>query len=451
MLLKQITDHVLKVSQGTETEVLIFANKSSLTRFANNQIHQNVASENFVVQVRVMVGKRQGVASRNFQLNQDLNAELKKLADDAYTIAKISPEDPYFSHLPGKKEGSFKYQKVNSYSEKTAFSSPQYRAKEVAKIIKFAKGKKLNAFGSLSSGMGEVVVANSHGVFAYHPYTESLLNIRVLGQNSSGYAGEINFDIAKIDFDKAVKRAVEKTLAGKNPSEIKPGDYEVVLEEPAVCEMMTYMTYLGFGARAYHEERSFMSGNLNKKVMGENISVWDDAHNPDSLPIPFDYQGMPKKKITLIERGIAKNVLYDHYLSQKYKQKPTGHGFPAPNTDDAFASHLHLKPGSTPRKQLLKGIKRGVLISRFWYVRNVHPKELSITGMTRDGTFLIENGEIISGLHNMRFTISIPKILSNVSHLSKETRLEPSDEGFGASLLPAIRVRDFTFTGISKL
>ncbi|MBI3384800.1 TldD/PmbA family protein [Candidatus Gottesmanbacteria bacterium] len=447
--LKTITDYILKKSPALETEVLIFVDDSALTRFANNQIHQNMASQNIVVQIRAVVGKKQAVVSANLQLDQ--LAKLDKLVNQAYEIAKISPEDPHWHHLPGKEEGNFSYQKVKSFNEATASVKPEYRAKEVAKIIKMAKAEDLNAFGSLSTGTGEIVVANSHGVFAYHPQSLSLLNIRIMKNLISGYAGEVNSDIAKLNIEEAAKRAISKTLLGKKTSEVEVGDYEVVLEEPAVSEMMTYLTYLGFGARAFHEERSFISENLSKKVMGSNITIWDDAYNPNHLPMPFDYQGIPKKSLTIIENGIAKNVLYDHYLALKYKAKPTGHGFPAPNTEDAFASHLHLKPGSTPKNQLLKGMKKGILVSRFWYVRNVHPKELTITGMTRDGTFLIENGEIVSGVRNMRFTISIPKVLSNVSHISKEVHLEPSDEGFGASLLPAIRVRDFSFTGISKL
>ena len=279
-----------------------------------------------------------------------------------------------------------------------------------------------------------------------------------MGQNSSGksdlssgYAGETNVDFSQLAIEQATKRAVNKTILGEKQIAIEPGDYEVVLEEPAVAEMMTYMSYLGFGARSYHEERSFISSQLGKKVMGENVTIWDNGLSKEVIAMPFDYQGIPKKPLTLIEKGIAKSVVYDHYLANKYKTKPTGHGFPAPHTEDAYAFHLHLKPGSTPKAKLLKGIKKGVLISRFWYVRNVHPKELSITGMTRDGTFLIKNGEIVSGINNMRFTVSIPKIFSNIVDLSKEVHLEPSDEGFGASLLPAIRVKDFTFTGVSKL
>lgn len=451
--LKQITDYILKKSPASETEVLIFSDDSALTRFANNQIHQNVASQNLVVQVRAVVGKKQGVASVNLQsVSLDFARDvLNRLVKNAYEIARLSPEDPFFSHLPGKTEGKFEYQKVDAYKELTALVAPRERAKEVEKIIKMAKNEKLNAFGSLSTGSSEVVVANSHGVFAYHPYTQSLLNIRMMGDNSTGYAGEINLDFSKIDIEFAAKRAIQKTLLGKEIKEIKPGNYEVILEEPAVCEMMNYMTYLGFGGRSFHEDKSFMSGKLGQKVVGENITIWDDAYNEKLLPMPFDYQGVPKRKVTLIEKGRAKNILYDHYLALKYGAKPTGHGFPAPNTEDAFATNLHLKPGSTPKSQLLKGIKKGILVSRFWYVRNVHPKELTITGMTRDGTFLIENGEIVSGVHNMRFTISIPKVLSDVTHISQEVHAEPGDEGFGASLLPAIRVSEFTFTGVSKL
>ena len=464
--LKKLTDYIMKISKASETEVLVFVDESSLSRFANNQIHQNVTNNNIVVQVRSLIGKKQGVASANLSSSEmSLRAKrsnlsgiatpfglamtniLDKLVQQSYLIAKFSPEDPDFHHLPGP----MAYQEVKAYKESTAGVSPIYRAKEIEKIIKMAKSEKLNAFGSLSSGTYEVVVANSHGVFAYYPSTHSTLNIRVMRSLSSGYAGEINSDIFKLNIEEAARRAINKTILGKKITDVEPGNYEVILEEPAISDMMTYMSYLGFGARAFHEDRSFMSGKLGQKVMGDNITIWDDGVSHDYLPMPFDYQGMPKEKVTLIENGNAQNILYDHYLAEKYKAKPTGHGYPAPHIEDAYASHLHLKPGSTPKSELLKGIKRGILVSRFWYVRNIHPKELSITGMTRDGTFLIENGEIVSGGPNMRFMISIPKILSSVTHISQETHLEPSDEGFGASLLPAIRATDFTFTGISKL
>ena len=462
--LKAITDYIIRVSLGTETEVLVFADESALTRFANNQIHQNVAVQNLVLQVRVLIGKKQGVASanlavgnwplangKNLILNPIIKKKLADLVDQAFQIAKLSPADPVFSHLPGKTEGVFIYPKVNAYSENTATSDPVFRAKRVGEIIKKARSHKLNAFGSLSGGVYEIVVANSHGVFAYHEYTQGLLNIRIMGDASTGYAGEIDTDVTKINFATATERAISKTLLGAKSTAVKPGTFDVILEEPCVSEMMTYLSYLGFGGRAFQEDRSFLSGNLNKKVMGKNITIWDDATSKNNLSIQFDFQGMPKKKIVLIEKGIAKNVLYDQYLAQKYQTKQTGHRYPAPGAEDAYAGHLFLAPGSTPRNQLLKGMKRGILVSRFWYVRNVHPKELSITGMTRDGTFLVENGEVVSGVNNMRFTISIPKILSQVSHLSQETRLEPSDEGFGASRLPAIRAKGFTFTGVSKL
>ncbi len=480
--LKQITDFILKISKATETEVLVFVDDSALTRFANNQIHQNVASQNLGVQVRCLIGKKQGVASTNLSLpsvplrgvkrrsnlNQkrlprslrslamttldlETRRKLQDLAEQAYEIAKVSLQDPIFSHLPGKTEGKFSYQKVDAYKESTALVSPQKRANEVETIIKMAQSSQIKAFGSLSTGVSEVVVANSHGVFAYHPYTQSILNIRMMSDNSSGYAGEINLDFNKLEIETAAKRAINKTLLGQKTTEIKPGPYEVILEEPAVAEMMTYMAYLGFGARAYHEERSFMSGNLGKKIMNEKVTIWDDALDSSLIPMPFDYQGLPKQKVTLIEKGIAKNILYDHYLGTKYKIQPTGHGFPAPGSEDAYAANLHLAPGKTPRKDLLKGIKKGILVSRFWYVRNVHPKELSITGMTRDGTFLIENGEIVSGVPNMRFTVAIPRVLSSVTGISQELRAEPSDEWTGASLLPSIRVGEFAFTGVSKL
>jgi len=182
--------------------------------------------------------------------------------------------------------------------------------------------------------------------------------------------------------------------------------------------------------------------------MGENITIWDDALDLAGFPLPFDFEGVPKRKLSLIKKGIAKNVVYDSYLAAKYGQRSTGHGLLAPNTLDALASHLRINPGEQSAAELISEVKRGILVSRLWYV-NAHHHNLVITGLTRDGTFLIERGEIVAPIKDMRLTQSIPEALSKVTGISKEVKVEES--WAGANLVPVLRIADFNFTGISKL
>jgi len=444
--IKRIANQVLSVSQADQTEMVILASNMGLTRFANNQIHQNLTRQDIHLNLRVVKDKKIGVASGNLNFWQEKLArkDLKRIVDQALAIAKTQPPDPYFVSLPGPA----KYPKIRSFSAKTAGFSPADRAGQAGKIIRLARAQRLLAFGALQTGINEIAVANSNGVFAYFPETFSSLNITMMRQARSGFASAVSSQVDQINIEQLAGQSAKKVLTGKQVMELSPGKYEVILEPAAVNQLLLYLAYLGFGGRAYHEGRSFISGKLGQKVVGDNITIWDDALDVQGFPVPFDFEGVPKKKLFLIKKGRAKNIAYDSYLAAKYSGQSTGHGLLAPNTLDALASHLRVKPGEKSTSQLISEVKRGILVSRLWYV-NAHHHNLVITGLTRDGTFLIERGEVVAPIKDMRITQSIPEALSSVTGISKEVKVEES--WAGANLVPVLRIADFNFTGVSKL
>jgi len=318
----------------------------------------------------------------------------------------------------------------------------------VGDIVKIAKDEKLIASGAFDTNFSEIAVANSQGVWAYHIGNQANLQTVFLGETSSGFAQHLTQDYTKIDHIELAKRAASKAKMSKKPVDIKPGDYEVVLEPPAVAEMMLFFSYLGPNARIYHEEASFLTGKLGKKLFSEKLTVHDDPLHAETIIHPFDYEGHPKSKLTIIDKGVFANIVYDSYHAAKHGGKNTGHALPAPNTEGPIPTHLVFEPGEASVDEMIKNVKKGILVTRFWYVRMLHHKLLNITGMTRDGTFLVRNGEIVAPVRNLRFTQSIPEALAAVVSVGRELKLE---EGWaGANLVPALHISQFHFSGVTK-
>ena len=447
--LQQIAKKVLGSSRAHETEVLLFVTDHGLTRFANSQIHQNVAWEDVGISVRVVVGKRIGVASTNNFSNQALRDVVRR----AQELAKLQKEDPYFKGLPKPK----KYPKVEKFIHRV---TPQERAQAVATIIKKAIEKKITASGAFDSVVSEVAVANSHGVWAYHVSSASDLSTILLGRDSTGFAAQIGKRAGDINAEEVADRAIEKVMRGANPTEVEPGRWDVILEPQAVNEMMAFFSWLGPNARIYHEEASHFSGRLGEKVVGENVTIVDDPLSTEGFPMPFDFEGSAKQKLVIIQNGILKNLVYDSYHAGKHNAKNTGHALPAPNILGPIPLHLMIEPGSPiPNHSgtgpaggksldaMTLGVKRGLLVTRLWYVRVLNPRQLSITGMTRDGTFLIRDGEIVGGVKNLRFNQSIPEALRNVVKIGKDAiPLSSFETELGTNRMPALHIRGWNFT-----
>ena len=431
---EEFTRDLIGRSRADQTEVMLTEWDSALTRFANNGIHQNVAERNLSVRVRVVKDGRTGVASIN-QMNPQA---AQQVLDRALAIAALQPPGDVVP-MPGPAAAP----QIDAWSEATAAASPEQRADFVANLCSRSAGLGLKAFGAYNTAAAQLTIANSLGVNRYHRSTQATVNSVVMGDAGAGYADRSAVDASDLDPQELADEVLDKAKRNQNAQPIEPGVYEVVLEEYAVAEMLEFLSFMGFGALAAQEERSFM--RLGERITGEPIAIWDDGLDRSGLPAPFDFEGVPKQRVDLIKNGVATGLVYDQSTAARAGRPSTGHGLPAPNTEGPFAVNLFMAPGSVAKAQLAAGIKRGIWITRFWYVRIVQPKASVITGMTREGTFLIENGVVTRPVKDLRFTESILKALDGTQALSTSTKLQAS-EYFGASRVPALHLKEFTFT-----
>jgi len=440
--IKASCQEAIGYSASDQIEAVIIANHSMLTRFANSTIHQNMEDQDCVAKIRVVRGKRIGSASTNIMSSISIRETVKRAED----IASASKEDHEFICLP--KPGQI--QEVSGFSQRTADYSYQQMAEDVRRVIEKAEAAQCKVAGAYSKNIIEIGCANSLGIMANASLTNASIIIVAEKDGSTGYGSGLSSDIGKIDIEAVASIAIEKSLKGIGASEIPPGEYEVVLEPPAVADLLLFLGYLGFGALAYQEGRSFVSGNLGKKIVGENITIWDDAIDPVGMPVPFDFEGMPKEKVVLIENGVAKGLVYDSYTAHKEGRISTGHSLPQPNTSGPIPTNLFMKEGEHTKDELISATKKGILITRFHYTNVIEPMKCVITGMTRDGAFLIENGRITKPIKNMRFTQSVLEALSSVSMIGKERQL--SCEGTimdfpSGCYVPCLKIDKFCFSG----
>ena len=439
-----LLDRALRHATTEQAEALYLGQDSALTRFATNQIHQNMREHDAQLQVRVIDHDRVGVASTN-RLDEE---GIRTVVDRATAIAERSAPNPRAAILPEPDDRTFDPEL--GYVAATAEAGADLRAEGARAVIAAGERTGLQSSGSFSTSVMSIAVANSNGIRAEHRSTRSaLLTVMMDGFASgaaSGYAHAGSPDVREIDAEALGGEAAEKGDRMRGAGELEPGEYEVILEEYAVGGLMEYLSYIGFSGLAHEEGRSFME--LGKRVMGENVSIWDDGADPSGLPSPVDFEGVIRHRVDLIEKGIASAVVYDAATGKRAGTGSTGHGLPAPNLVGPMAMNLFMAPGETPRDELIRGIDRGVWVTRFHYINPVHPKKAILTGMTKDGTFLIENGKLARPVLNFRFTQSIPEAFSDVRAASRETKLLPG-EFFGAARVPAVHLGSFNFTGVT--
>src|SRR5262249_54545766 len=407
----------LRRSPAEQTELVLTADESALTRFANSEIHQNVAETNAEVRARAVVGKRTGVAVTN-RLEPEA---LARAVQSATQIARLQPDNPDF---PGLQE-PVPIQSLRPYSQATAACRPEQRARAVKAACDLAVEGGLVASGAFSTGAHEIAVANSLGLFAYDASTRAHFATVMMGDDSSGFAERAATDVAALDVEALAREAVETAARGHAPVALEPGDDPVGLQAYAVEEMLTYLAYIGLGAQAVQEGRSFMNGRFGEQLAAPSVELWDDGHDPRGLPMAFDFEGVPKQRVDFFERGVARGVVYDRETAAREGRDSTGHGLPAPSPHGPMPMHLDPAAGDASPDELVAGIERGIYVTRFWYVNVVHPTETVLTGMTRDGTFLIERGEIGPPIRNLRFTMSVLEALSSVERIGREPYLIP--------------------------
>jgi len=431
------------VAEGSDVEVLVHRNTEGLTRFANSQIHQNVWRDDIAVSVRVVEpGGRTGVVN----ISTDDPADVAKAATSAAAVARVAPEDPEYPGLAGPSD-------VNSVplDEATLAATPEQRAAAVRAVLDEVPDE-FSAAGAYRTMGSELALFTTAGQRAYAPTSFANLSLVVSGPTSSGWAEAGGRAMADMDPAASGLQAVTKARLGADPVEVPPGLWPVILEAPAVATVMQFLAYLGFGGRSWLEGRAFTSERLGEPVVDARLTLVDDAVSPAATGPPFDYEGTPKQRVELVKDGVATAVVHDRHSAKRAGVQSTGHGLPAPNTHGPLAMDPVLMPGHDGSvDDLVSRCERGLLVTRFHYTNIVHPKETSITGMTRDGTFLVEDGRITTGVRNLRFTQSILDALARIDGLSTETSFasEIFDAGaqFPALALPAFQFNSTTSFG----
>ena len=432
----EMAEKAVKASRADETEIAVYAMDSALTRFANSQIHQNNFERNAQVTVRAAVGKRVAKANSNLLTPQGM----AQAVNDAYALAQFSPEDEDWAGLP---QGPFTYPFSVDFYESTAALSPHDRAQPLKEVFALA-GDSYQAAGTISNTVVTLGVVNSHGVKTVCNTTQGKFTVLYTGADSSGYYEDTSRDFSRLDIIGAARAALDKAEASRNPSgEVGVGKYTVILEEEAVATMMTFLSWLGFSAKMVHDQESFLTGKLGERITGANITIYDDANDQRTLGLPFDFEGVPKQKLMLIEDGVAKGYAHSWKTAKKEGVQSTGHYI---GWEEPLPVNLVLAPGDKTKEELIAATDYGILVSRFHYSNVVNPMETVITGMTRDGTFLIENGRITRGLKNFRFTQNILAALANNDGLTKQQRFNSSFFGGGA-VVPVVKVKEFNFSG----
>jgi predicted Zn-dependent protease len=428
-----LCDIVLQASCADQTEVALAAGHEALTRFANNAIHQNVAEDSATATVRAVIGQRIGVAS-----STDISpAGLRELADAAYQLARVSAPDEDFVSLPEPVPFSGE---TDFTDPATADCGPEQRAAAVREAIALAAAEDFTASGMFMTAATDLALANSLGVAACQRRSTAEMSLVVTGDGGSGYARTCSPRAADISGAGLGRIAAEKCRASRDPQPLDPGDYAVILEAEAVANMVMMLAMYGMGALAMQEGRSFMAGRLGQKICGENISIWDDGHDPRGLRLAYDFEGVPKQRVPLISKGVAEGVVWDSHTAHKEGRPSTGHALPAPNSWGPVPINVFVGAGESSVGDMIARTERGVLVTRFHYANMVHPLRTVFTGMTRDGTFLIEDGQIAGAVKNLRFTQSILDALSCVSLISQEGKL--TDYVWA----PAMRMDCFTFS-----
>jgi PmbA protein len=438
---------VVQESPADQTEVILLTEDSSLTRFASSAIHQHVAERNQTVILRVVLGKKIAVVTSNIFLPSSIRKSLQK----AISLAKVQQSNDEFISLPGPKP----IPEIETFSKNSKRLTPNQKVRTVQSLLRRVKEKGCQASGAFSNGEVELAIVNSLGVEAYQKFSDLFLHLIAENEKSSGYASFVARDPDQLDVDALAQEAVVKT-SKEEPIRIDTGEYEVILEPYAVSELLSFLGYLGFHALAVQEGRSFFSNRFGEKMVDERVTVYDDGLDPEGLQVPFDFEGIPKKRVTFFDKGVVKEVTYDSFTAGRAGKESTGHGLIAPNTEGPIPINLLMKGGKSSLKEMVQSVRRGIYVTRFHYTNVVEPMKAVITGMTRDGTFLIEGGEIKRPIKNLRFTESILKALSQVTAVSKDRRICSEGTVYSrrfvtGTVAPAIKIDGFNFSGVSAL
>jgi predicted Zn-dependent protease len=437
----------LKGSGLGEADLWVHRRQAAITRYSHSSVHQNAVSEETHVHARAVVGSAVGATSGN-SLEP---AALRDLLAAAADLARLQAPNADWPGLAAMSQ----YRRPIAFDEPTAALNAAQQARAVGRICETVAAAGFRAAGTHSVDVTEDAVANTNGVAAYAPATVAYLRALVLGDHGgSGYADDLSHRAAELDPDGISARAIEKCALDRDRRQLAPGDYEAVFEEDAVAEILRIMSITGLSGQAVREGRSFLAGSIGQPVTGPKFTLHDDALHPGQLAIPFDPEGTPKQRVALVEKGVAVGPVYDRWSAKASGAGSTGHAAdPGRYGHGGHAGNLVMAGGSATRAELIGSVGRGILITRFHYTNTPDPKRATMTGTTRDGTFLIEEGRITAALANVRYTMSALDLFAGIELLGPQRLVRDwwSTNGMGSivCLAPAMKVSRATITGSS--
>ncbi len=414
-------------------------NSEALTRFANNTIHQNVAEQGRWLSVRVQSDHKTARATTN----RFDETSIQRVVEQAMALTEAVAPDP---DLPPLAEPE-NITPVSRFDGTTSQTTPEERAGEVAGAIRLIESNGQVAAGIYSSSQHVEAVFNTRGVAAYHTGTLAQFSITAMADDSSGWAKASSTRRSRFSPLDLARRAAEKARRSRSPREIPAGKITVILEPAAVLDLVGQI-FGDFSATAISDKRSFLTDRIGEQLFGTNITIHDDVYHALQAGPSFDGEGVPRKRLTLVERGVPREIAYSRTSARKANTAPTGHGFPLPNEAGEMPFNIVIAGGDSTLEEMIESTGRGILVTRLWYIREVDPYEKIMTGMTRDGAFLIEGGEIVCGLKNFRFNQSVIELLNNVEALSPPVRAS-GEEAFDM-VVPAMKARDFNFTETTR-
>ena len=426
-------------SRADQTEVRVGVSDRTLMRFTRGISNQNLASSDVGITVRAIVDGRTGVATAN----DVSDASIEALVERAREMASFAPRDEM---LPPLRRGKPAHSPPGCWVDATARAQPATRAAICDAVMDRAEQAGDWCAGYVSTESEGLTVANSAGTLVSFDGTDSQANVKVTAFDSSGFAEQYSTDVRSIDGDAIGRRATEKATLSEKPVQVDPGAWTVILEPPALGELFAYIL-AHFSAQNFSDGSSFCSEGLDRTYFDERVTVMDDFAHPLAPSMPFDYEGHRKARVTLVENGVVRNIVTDSYYANKLNRANTGHALPAPSAMGPQPLNISIAPGTRSTDELIAQTTKGLLISRFWYIRPVDQKRTIVTGMTRDGTFLIENGRISGGVRNMRFNQSIVGALNSVEFSNQQQRTAQYSYSL---VVPAAKIERFTFTSTTE-
>jgi predicted Zn-dependent protease len=441
---KSIADQTLESISADAAEVVISSKSSDLTRFYKNSVHQNVEEKEVRVYLRAWVGARGGAASTN-ALDE---ASLKELASRVAAIIALSPEGDETPTLtqPTSLTG------VASLDQVAIEQTPQARAEAVRQVCEAAAAHDQEAYGAYLVETNELAVANSDGHFGHHAGSMADFQTVIRNNGASGWAQASHWKLDKVPVQLLGEEAIRKAADAADPRSMEPELMTVVLDPYATVDLLQMLALPGISGRAVAEGRSWISERIDQQSMNEAVSIWDDGLDLSGVPQPFDSEGAPKQRLDIVLDGVVKGGVYDRETAAQQGINSTGHALspdfpPMIRMYSPLPMNLFMAPGDQSTQELIESTERGLYITRFHYTRHVHPRDCVVTGMTRDGVYLIEGGKIQGAVKDFRFTQSYVEALNNVEAIGSETRLIVDDYFKAAVSAPAVKIRDFRFTG----